>query len=81
MSERLQWFLDRIGKRVYRPATTCKCGICADVVENGLIIADVPHAEYLWDVEGEYQANGIAIKYFDTKEEAEQLKKTEKKEG
>jgi hypothetical protein len=45
-----QWFIDRIGKRVYRPATSCKCGVCAEITMNGLIINDKMHASYLNDI-------------------------------
>lgn len=43
----IDWFKERIGKRVYRKANTCNCGICEHVTNNGLIIADEQHAWYL----------------------------------
>jgi len=67
---RKQWFLDRIGKTVYRSKTTCDCDSCNTVVDVGLIIVDNFHATYLYDVEGSYQFDGFPLKYFDTKEEA-----------
>jgi hypothetical protein len=50
-----QWFIDRIGKRVYRDKNTCDCEMCNDVFENGLIIKNETHATYLYDVQHELQ--------------------------
>jgi hypothetical protein len=50
-----QWFIDRIGKRVYRDKNTCDCEICKIVFENGLIIKNEMHATYLYDVQHELQ--------------------------
>lgn len=71
--ERKQWFIDRIGKRVFRNRNTCDCEICEKTYTEGLIICDLQHACYLYDVECEYNREGIKIKYFDTKKEAEQF--------
>lgn len=68
LSEREQWFFDRIGKRVFRPNTHC-CDICTNAYNNGLLINDENHATYLSDIEGEYQHDKYPMKYFDTKEE------------
>jgi hypothetical protein len=67
--DRKQWFLDRIGKRIFRNGSGCSCNVCANVYENGLIIRDAYHAEYLCDIEGEYNHEGYPLEYFDTKEE------------
>ena len=48
---RLQWFKDRIGKRVYRASNGCDCPTCENIAKNGLIVADLTHAVYLLDVE------------------------------
>lgn len=58
----LQWFKDRIGKRVYRKNNVCKCPICLDAFENGLIIKDEDHAYYLRDIQNE-----LGLTYQDTK--------------
>jgi|GEM_PF-3102140 len=63
-AKRKQWFIDRIGQRVYRTRGTCLCSTCKDVAENGLVIADKTHACYLFDCENE-----LGVNYFDTKEE------------
>lgn len=44
-----QWFIERIGKRIFRENNHCPCAICLDVFENGLIITDEMHAIYLYD--------------------------------
>lgn len=33
----LQWFKDRVGKRVYRTEGTCPCEVCKKVAEVGLV--------------------------------------------
>lgn len=58
------WFIERIGKRVYRPTTSCPCEVCKDVEENGVVVADELHAHYLADVAMEFP-----VDYYDTKEE------------
>lgn len=60
-----QWFIDRIGERVYRGPTTCKCPICSRVLEDGLVISSETHAIYLYNIQGELQCP-----YYDSKEEA-----------
>ncbi len=73
--EREKWFYDRIGKLIFRNKTACECAICTAVWERGLIILDARHAGYLFDIEGMYNHEGVALKYFDTKEEAELFEK------
>ena len=73
--ERLKWFIDRIGKRVYRNAVLCGCVSCKSVHAKGLIIGDKMHAYYLCDMEGAYAFDNIALKYFDTQKEADEYEK------
>lgn len=67
---RLQFFIDHIGKRIFRPRNECKahkgknCAHCEDVYQNGLIVEDSIHASYLESVEAE-----TGIRYFATIEE------------
>lgn len=56
----LEWFTQRIGKKVYRKHNFCKCSGCLNVWENGLIIIDEMHADYLFACESEMNLN-----YFD----------------
>lgn len=65
MVKNLQWFTDRIGKRVYRDPWTCKCPTCVDVEKKWLIIENEMHASYLWDVEGTYAEEWIELNYRD----------------
>jgi hypothetical protein len=58
----LQWFKDRVGKKVYRTKSTCNCMVCYDVFMNGLVIADEFHANYLFDCQNE-----LDLYYFDEK--------------
>ncbi len=57
-----QWFIDRIGKRVYRENNICKCKVCVNVHEHGLIITDEQHAIYLYDCQE------LDLIYYDKKE-------------
>jgi hypothetical protein len=50
--ERQQWFLDRIGKRVFRESNGCACDTCKRITKEGLIIRDKIHAIYLCGMEG-----------------------------
>ena len=67
---RLQFFIDHIGKRVFRPRNGCKgnkgksCDHCERSYQNGLIVEDESHASYLAMIEAE-----TGITYYDTIEE------------
>ena len=67
---RLQFFIDHIGKRIFRTRNGCKahngknCSICEHVYQNGLIVEDELHASYVCDVETE-----TGITYYATIEE------------
>lgn len=58
--KRKQWFLDRVGKRVFRAPVHCKCKSCEDGHLNGILISDKDHADYLHCCEGE-----LGIRYSD----------------
>ena len=77
MTAREQWFYDRIGKGVFRSHNYCDCEKCKAVLKEGLVIDDAMHAYYLALVEALYNAEGYVMKYFDTKEEAENYAKNE----
>lgn len=55
-----EWFLERIGKRIYRDETSCKCETCKLIARVGLVIDDEVHADYLASCSAE-----MGIKYFD----------------
>ena len=56
-----QWFIDRIGKRVYRNKTICNCDICVDGMKNGVFIEDELQAIYMYD------AQGMGLIYYDNR--------------
>lgn len=57
-----QWFIDRIGKRIYRENNVCSCPVCAKVHEEGLIITSEDHAIYLYDCQE------MNLNYYDKKD-------------
>lgn len=63
--QRRQWFIDRIGKRVFREDVFCQCETCKRISKEGLIINDEMHAIYLHDVECISNAEGHKLKYRD----------------
>lgn len=42
------WFQERIGKIVYRDQISCPCLTCKQGTENGILIHDKQHANYLY---------------------------------
>jgi len=58
----LGWFIDRIGKKVYRDKDICSCKNCQLNKINGVKIIDLDHAQYLFDMQRE-----MGVKYFDKK--------------
>ena len=52
----LKWFINRIGKKVYRDDIEC-CNQCKNVADHGLEIHDKNHAEYLFMVQNDLQIN------------------------
>lgn len=55
-----QWFLDRIGKVVFREDNGCNCWVCQVSYRDGILIKNVERAEYLHE---------LGYHYFDTKQE------------
>lgn len=50
----LDWYINRIGKRIHRiNKTGCECEACTMVFNEGLIILDELHAQYLYDCQNE----------------------------
>lgn len=74
---RLQFFIDHIGKPVFRQRNGCKgnngnpCSICEHNYQNGLIIADESHAYSLASIEAE-----TGITYFQTIEERNEYERS-----
>lgn len=67
MAHTLKWFLNRIGKRVYRDDDLCLCDACKKIALNGIIIKDKQHASYLHMIENDYEAEGLKLNYRDKK--------------
>ena len=72
---RREWFHERIGKRIYRNDDGCDCEGCKRVYEEGLVIDDDFHADYLTDIEAEYNIEGTRLRYFDTLNEVKDYEK------
>lgn len=58
------WFVERIGQKIYRDDNGCDCHVCKTIERVGLVIHDELHAQYLHDVHTE-----MGINYYDTKKE------------
>jgi hypothetical protein len=56
----LDWFTERIGKKIFRVKNVCPCDTCQMILKNGLTISDKNHAQYLFDVQNE-----LGIEYFE----------------
>ena len=63
--EQRQWFIDRIGKKVYRCDLKCACEVCQSG-KKGILIEDYDQACYMNDCKGE-----MGINYYDSIEELE----------
>jgi len=48
-----EWFISRVGKKVFRTEASCQCDVCKEVGKFGLIIVDEFHAKYLYDCQNE----------------------------
>lgn len=59
----LEWFLNKINKRIYRKKNIFECAFCLDVFKNGLIIKDKLHAEYIYECQIE-----LGLIYYETNE-------------
>lgn len=75
-NDRRNWFIDRIGKRVFRNDTGCECLECYNIVKSGFIIENCDMAEYLYEQMEEKQLQGLKIGYFDTMDEANEFMKS-----
>jgi hypothetical protein len=58
--KRKQWFVDRIGQKVFRCPVKCQCASCDKGHKEGILIHDYEHAIYLHLVEGE-----LGLRYTD----------------
>lgn len=47
-----QWFIDRVGKTIYRKKLSCPCDVCQ---KESFIISDKSHALYVYDCQIDMQ--------------------------
>lgn len=63
----LKWFMERIGERIYRDKTSCDCDECKQILNEGLVIMDGQHANYLYTCQNDYAHDGIFLNYREVK--------------
>jgi hypothetical protein len=61
----LEWFTERIGKRIYRDDSGCPCGTCHQIIKEGFIVNDEDHAQYIFDSQNDYAQDGCMLNYRD----------------
>ena len=61
----LQWFKNRIGRRIFRNDNKCPCNNCKVMTKEGLIVHDLYHAEGLFMIQNDYMAEGTKLNYRD----------------
>lgn len=69
-NERKKWFLDKVGKVIYRDKSFCDCAVCKRVEDNGVFVSNSSHALYLLDIESisnDPNESNHPIKYRDKK--------------
>lgn len=65
----LEWFQERIGKRIYRDDSGCSCHHCKYIVEHGIIVESEGHAEYMYWTQNEFfNDGGVVLNYRNTLE-------------
>ena len=74
-NDRRNWFISRIGKRVFRNDVSCQCKTCQNITKLGLVINDEMDAEDLYYHETDLSIEGVKIRYFDYKEEVNEFMK------
>lgn len=67
MDQSQEWFIERIGKRIFRDDNQCPCHHCKEITITGLVIHDRQHAIYLADIAADTAAEGTILNYRDTK--------------
>lgn len=63
----IEWFKDRIGKKIYRDKLSCPCETCEVNGIHGLIVEDELHANYLSMIDADFAAEGTFCNYRDIK--------------
>lgn len=60
-----EWFVARIGKRIFRDGLGKCCATCDDVAARGLVVHDEMHADYLACCDSDFGAEGHYCNYRD----------------
>lgn len=73
---RKQWFLDRIGKRVYPQNPLCPCDVCLSFFNKGYFISDKMIADDLSEGEALGKIEGESNRFFDSIKERDEFENT-----
>lgn len=75
MEKNFDWFLERIGIRIYPSGYPCQCDSCKKYHENGFVMRDEMEADYIYSERSELAAEGVKVEYFDSKQERDKYEK------
>lgn len=67
MAQSKQWFIDQIGKTVFRDPSPFYSEYEQEVFENGVEIRSVEQAIYMFDIQNDFAAEGVNLNYRDEK--------------
>jgi len=59
----LQWFKNKINHVIYRDDNKCPCKDCKIITKKGLVVFDMQHAEYLFEIQNDLGVEGIRLNY------------------
>lgn len=68
MKQTLEWFIQRVGNKVYRDAIPSDNIFSKKLGSTPVIIRDELHAQYLFDIQNDFIADGVNLNYRDTRE-------------
>jgi hypothetical protein len=63
----LEWFLQRVNQTIFRDDNGCPCKECKEILEKGLVVRDIAHAEYLHMIQNDLGTEGVELNYRDSK--------------
>lgn len=62
-----QWFIDRIGKTVFRDPSPFYSENEQEAFEHGIEISNMEQAIYMFDIQSDFAAEGVYLNYRDIK--------------
>lgn len=68
-SERKKWFYKQVGKILFSTKGLCLCDRCVIVYDEGRVVRNKAHADFLYDGEAKAVEVGLAITYYTSREE------------